>query len=219
MRRSDAGPLFYRNHHGRLPMTLECWFCFDESFNLLLKGKNVIEKGSISLSSIALPRGAMGEGRITMKYITVIVTFFAVPVLSQSLGCIRNASFVGISSSATTWLFNITDCTQCTCLILQTNATAYNCYALGDKNFSCALFQNYSIMGGPVTVSRSNNGSSVCFLQLPPLPSPASQPSSESEVELVMRITSNIRLWSFFSIWLASKPETTAITTQTCMLP
>ena len=150
-----------------------------------------------------------------MKYIAAILVLFAVPIVSQFFGCIRNASFVGISSSATTWLFSITDCTQCRCLLLQNNAIAYNCYALGDKNFSCALFQNYSSVNGSVTVTSANNGSSVCFLQLPPLPSPVIQPSSEYQVELVMRLTSN----SCFLIRAASKPVTRAITTQTCMLP
>ena len=100
--------------------------------------------------------------------IALLATLPVLTVASKPLGCIRNASFVGISSSVTAWLYNITNCHQCTCFTLQNNAVAYNCHALETASFNCEMFQSYYSASNYMGVAPTTNGSSACFFETPP---------------------------------------------------
>ena len=102
---------------------------------------------------------------ISMKHLLLIAAFFVWPIIGIRFGCLRNATLSALSTA--TWLYNVTDCHFCACYTVKHDAMAYNCYAFGNTNFTCLIFQNYSNISNGLQVIPDRNQSFTCFTQLP----------------------------------------------------
>jgi hypothetical protein len=105
-------------------------------------------------------------GKTSMNYFLYFAYFLLSPSLAIRVGCFENATFSGISLGV--WLNKTSDCHFCNCYMLTTNSSAFNCYKNAVNNTDCLIFSNYASATGGVQLVAGQNGSSACFVQLPP---------------------------------------------------